>query len=74
MMCQVADTDGSQIPLYKRKDQQPRIMHLVKAILNYACSLKEKVNAGALRALGFLMADIDIDFLKHDILDAVNAN
>lgn len=34
--------------------------------------MKEKVSSSAIRALGFLLADIDIDFLCSDVFGPIN--
>ena len=49
-----------------------RLINLAKVILNYSGSIKEKVSSSAIRALGFLLADVDIDFLCSDVFGTVN--
>lgn len=42
-------------------------------MLVYASSLKEKVAASAVRALGFFLAKVDFNYLDKDLLGAINA-
>jgi hypothetical protein len=46
---------------------------LLRAILNYACSNKEKIVTNALRALGFYLSGIEISFLTTKVVPFVNS-
>jgi len=46
---------------------------LLRAILNYACSNKEKVVTNALRALGFYLGGIDLSFLTTKVIPFINS-
>lgn len=48
------------------------IQETLRTSINYAYSNKEKVIANAIRALGYLLANCNIKFLKDEVLPTIN--
>lgn len=46
---------------------------LLRVILNYACSNKEKIVTNALRALGFYLGGIEIAYLTSKVVPFINS-
>lgn len=66
-----SNSDG--IPAYKLPEFKARTSWLLYLMLNCAVSQKEKIVSSAVRALGFFLQEIDLEYLQKEVLDVINS-